>query len=87
MRLAPNARPSNVLGPAAPDAWNTLAIGVVSFCPKRVYANVTASSASPTTMNPVTAPPRKAVDIAAFSPTVPACAVRTLARTATFMPM
>ena len=77
-----------VLGPAvAVSMKGRLNWRGVQLAEQPVYDAVTASSASPTTMKPVTAPPRKATCMALFSPTVPACAVRTLARTATFMPM
>jgi len=45
-----------------------------------------AEQPSPTTSRPVMAPPRKAMLSAGFSPSVAACAVRTFARTDTFMP-
>ena len=41
----------------------------------------------PTTSKPVMAPPRKAICSASFKPVRAASAVRTLARTETFMPM
>ena len=47
----------------------------------------TPSSPSPTTSMPVIAPPLNATFSASFMPLVAACAVRTLARTDTFMPM
>ncbi len=48
---------------------------------------VTPSRPSPTTSMPVMAPPLKAMFKASFMPLVAACAVRTLARTETFMPI
>jgi hypothetical protein len=47
----------------------------------------TPSRPRPTTSIPVMAPPRKATSSAGPMPRVAACAVRTLARTETFMPM
>ncbi len=46
-----------------------------------------AEQPSPTTSMPVTAPPRKATARAEERPLLAASAVRTLARTDTFMPM
>ena len=48
---------------------------------------VTPNRPRPTTSMPVIAPPLKATFNASFMPLVAACAVRTLARTDTFMPM
>ena len=51
------------------------------------YRMVTPSSPMPTTEMPITVPLEKATRSAGFSPRIPAAAVRTLARTATFIPM
>ena len=50
------------------------------------YRMVTPSSPMPTTEMPITVPLEKATRNAGFSPRIPAAAVRTLARTATFIP-
>jgi hypothetical protein len=61
--------------------------GVTSPCVSSQNAPATPSMPRPTTSIPVMAPPLKATLSASFMPTVAACAVRTLARTETFMPM
>ena len=67
---------------------DSLAVGDSWPLPTRNQVNAaTPSSPRPTTSMPVMAPPRKATSSAGPMPRVAACAVRTLARTDTFMPM
>src|SRR5574340_855250 len=74
----PNARPSSGLSVAASG---------VAVPPTNQKNALTPSSPRPTTSMPVIAPPLKAMFSAGPIPFVAACAVRTLARTETFMPM
>ena len=54
---------------------------------KMTYRMVTPSRPIPTTVAPITAPLEKAIRRAGLRPCIAAAAVRTLARTATLMPM
>ncbi|MCG3188499.1 MAG: hypothetical protein LKCHEGNO_00531 [Burkholderiaceae bacterium] len=75
---APNARPSS-----------GLSVSESTLVPPDTYQKnaPTPSSPRPTTSMPVMAPPLNAMSSAGPMPCVAACAVRTLARTDTFMPM
>ena len=78
IRLEPKARPSS--------GFKVAASGFSKPPMKRKKAP-TPSRPKPTTSMPVMAPPLKATFSAGPMPLVAACAVRTLARTDTFMPM
>ena len=81
MSEEPKAKPISGLSVPASEAS-------VPARPSRNQAKpVTPSSPSPTTSMPVMAPPRNATSSAGPMPWVAAWAVRTLARTETFMPM
>ena len=76
----PNAKPSSGFSVAAVTGWSLP-------WSRNIRNSPTPSSPRPTTSMPVIAPPLKATSSAGPMPLVAACAVRTLARTETFMPM
>ena len=77
----PKAKPSSGLSTAD-------SVALAGAPPTRNQKKMpTPSSPSPTTSMPVMAPPLNATSRAGPMPLVAACAVRTLARTDTFMPM
>ncbi len=77
----PKAKPSSGLSTAD-------SVALAGAPPTRNQKKMpTPSSPRPTTSMPVMAPPLKATSSAGPIPLVAACAVRTLARTDTFMPM
>ena len=78
----PKAKPISGLSSVA-SGWS---VGLLLASRNQVNA-ATPNRPRPTTSMPVMAPPRKATSSAGPMPRVAACAVRTLARTDTFMPM